>query len=86
MYGTGMCTHVVGQIVPGEVTKFVSYGVFVEVAEGVEGLVHIAELADLRVTDPAKVVAQGRSDAASTSGATRSNKTCSTSSSRRSNG
>ena len=38
-------THAIGQIVPGKVTKLVPFGAFVRVEEGIEGLVHISELA-----------------------------------------
>jgi ribosomal protein S1 len=38
--------HVPGQIVQGKVTRAADFGLFVELAEGVEGLVHISELAD----------------------------------------
>ncbi|MBO5628103.1 MAG: 30S ribosomal protein S1 [Aeriscardovia sp.] len=52
-------THVPGQIVKGKVTKIVQFGVFVAVDDGIEGLVHISELADRHVNNPATVVAQG---------------------------
>src|SRR5919202_1523982 len=39
----------VGEQIQGRVTKLVSFGAFVEVAEGVEGLIHISELADHHV-------------------------------------
>ncbi|WP_442545960.1 30S ribosomal protein S1 [Arthrobacter sp. KN11-1C] len=38
-------THAVGQVVPGKVTKLVPFGAFVRVQDGIEGLVHISELA-----------------------------------------
>jgi small subunit ribosomal protein S1 len=52
-------THVPGDIIDGKVTKLVSFGVFVEVGEGLEGLVHISELAHRHVEAPAEVVAVG---------------------------
>ncbi|MBO7664984.1 MAG: 30S ribosomal protein S1 [Aeriscardovia sp.] len=52
-------THVPGQIVKGKVTKIVQFGVFVAVDDGIEGLVHISELADRHVNNPATVVSQG---------------------------
>ena len=45
-------THAVGQIVPGKVTKLVPFGAFVRVEEGIEGLVHISELAQRHVEVP----------------------------------
>src|SRR6266699_3731657 len=38
--------HQIGQVVPGRVTKLVPFGAFVRVEEGIEGLVHISELAN----------------------------------------
>ena len=52
-------THAVGQIVPGKVTKLVPFGAFVRVEEGIEGLVHISELAQRHVEVPAQVVNVG---------------------------
>ncbi|WP_328858137.1 30S ribosomal protein S1 [Williamsia herbipolensis] len=50
-------THAIGQIVPGKVTKLVPFGAFVRVEEGIEGLVHISELAERHVEVPDQVVA-----------------------------
>ncbi|GAB3940254.1 30S ribosomal protein S1 [Corynebacterium tapiri] len=52
-------THAVGQIVPGKVTKLVPFGAFVRVEEGIEGLVHISELAQRHVDVPDQVVNVG---------------------------
>ena len=49
-------THQIGQIVPGKVTKLVPFGAFVRVEEGIEGLVHISELAERHVEIPEQVV------------------------------
>ena len=51
--------HEVGQIVDGEVTKLVPFGAFVKVADGIEGLVHISELAERHVEVPEAVVNVG---------------------------
>ncbi|MDU7504277.1 MAG: S1 RNA-binding domain-containing protein, partial [Corynebacterium kroppenstedtii] len=48
-----------GQIVPGKVTKLVPFGAFVRVEEGIEGLVHISELAERHVEVPDQVVNVG---------------------------
>ncbi|QPK80108.1 30S ribosomal protein S1 [Corynebacterium lizhenjunii] len=53
-------THAVGQIVPGKVTKLVPFGAFVRVEEGIEGLVHISELAQRHVEVPDQVVNVGQ--------------------------
>jgi small subunit ribosomal protein S1 len=52
-------THAIGQVVPGRVTKLVPFGAFVRVAEGIEGLVHISELAERHVEIPEQVVNVG---------------------------
>jgi small subunit ribosomal protein S1 len=52
-------THSIGQVVPGRVTKLVPFGSFVRVAEGIEGLVHISELAERHVEIPEQVVNVG---------------------------
>lgn len=52
-------THAIGQIVPGKVTKLVPFGAFVRVEEGIEGLVHISELAERHVEVPEQVVQVG---------------------------
>jgi small subunit ribosomal protein S1 len=49
-------THQIGQIVPGRVTKLVPFGAFVRVEEGIEGLVHVSELAERHVEIPEQVV------------------------------
>jgi small subunit ribosomal protein S1 len=49
----------VGDVVEGRVTKVVTFGAFVEIHPGVEGLVHISELAAHHVENPREVVNQG---------------------------
>jgi small subunit ribosomal protein S1 len=49
----------VGQVVKGKVTKVVDYGAFVRIDDKVNGLIHISELSDGLVTDPAKFVKKG---------------------------
>jgi small subunit ribosomal protein S1 len=46
-------------VVHGRVTKVVTFGAFVEILPGVEGLVHISELAQHHVENPREVVSQG---------------------------
>jgi small subunit ribosomal protein S1 len=50
----------VGSIVEGKVTKLVTFGAFVELGQGVEGLVHISEMAKGHVEKPEDVVAVGQ--------------------------
>jgi small subunit ribosomal protein S1 len=48
-----------GDVVEGRVTKVVTFGAFVEIRPGVEGLVHISELAAHHVENPREIVTQG---------------------------
>jgi small subunit ribosomal protein S1 len=49
----------VGSRVMGKVTKVADFGAFVEIEEGIEGLVHVSELRDERVENPRDVVKEG---------------------------
>jgi small subunit ribosomal protein S1 len=46
-------------IVKGKVTKITNFGVFVELEDDLEGLLHISELADHKVENPQDVVKVG---------------------------
>ncbi len=48
-----------GQIVKGKVTKITNFGVFVGLEDGLEGLLHISELADHKIENPEEVVKVG---------------------------
>ncbi|HXG10372.1 MAG TPA: 30S ribosomal protein S1 [Gemmataceae bacterium] len=48
-----------GDIKKGKVTKLTNFGVFVELEPGLEGLLHISELADHKVESPEEVVKVG---------------------------
>jgi small subunit ribosomal protein S1 len=48
-----------GQLVKGKVTKITNFGVFVGLEDGLEGLLHISELADHKVENPQDVVNVG---------------------------
>lgn len=50
----------VNEIVHGKVTKLVSFGAFVEIEEGVEGLIHISELANHHVEEPSEILRPGQ--------------------------
>ncbi len=52
--------HQIGQIVPGKVTKLVPFGAFVRVEDGIEGLVHVSELAERHVDLPEQIVSVGQ--------------------------
>jgi small subunit ribosomal protein S1 len=49
-----------GDVVAGRITKVVTFGAFAEILPGVEGLIHISELADHHVENPREVVQQGQ--------------------------
>lgn len=46
--------HQVGDVVQGKVVRLTSFGAFVEIEEGIEGLCHVSELSTRRVEDPEK--------------------------------
>lgn len=48
-----------GQVLCGRVTKLVPFGAFIEVADGVEGLVHLQDLTEVPVETPEEVVRVG---------------------------
>jgi small subunit ribosomal protein S1 len=52
-------TYSVGDELAGKVTKVVTFGAFVEILDGVEGLVHISELAPHHVESPREIVQPG---------------------------
>jgi len=52
--------HSEGDIVQGKVTYFTDYGCFVEIADGVEGLLHISEISPKRVQKPEDVLSIGQ--------------------------
>lgn len=55
-----VATHRPGDVVRGKVSRFTSFGVFVELGEGLEGLCHISELSDERVENAQSVVQLGQ--------------------------
>jgi small subunit ribosomal protein S1 len=49
--------HVIGDLVAGRVVRLTDFGAFVEIQEGIEGLIHVSEIADERVEKPADKLA-----------------------------
>jgi small subunit ribosomal protein S1 len=49
----------IGDVVKGTVKRLVSFGAFVEVAPGVEGLVHISQIANRHIATPSEVLKEG---------------------------
>jgi small subunit ribosomal protein S1 len=52
-------TYNIGDELEGTVTKVVAFGAFVEILDGVEGLVHISELAQHHVENPREIIQPG---------------------------
>ncbi len=51
--------YAVGTIVPATITRMADFGAFAELEPGVEGLIHISEIADIAVAEPLKAVRTG---------------------------
>jgi ribosomal protein S1 len=51
--------YTVGTIVPATITRLADFGAFAQLEPGVEGLIHISELADITVAEPLKTVRPG---------------------------
>ncbi len=49
----------VGQLVRGTVTQLANFGAFARIVDGIEGLIHVSELTDARITHPKQVVHEG---------------------------
>jgi len=49
----------VGQLVRGTVTQLANFGAFARIEDGIEGLIHVSELTDERITHPKRVVKEG---------------------------
>jgi small subunit ribosomal protein S1 len=49
----------VGQLVRGTVTQLANFGAFARIEDGIEGLIHVSELVDDRVTHPKQIVSEG---------------------------
>lgn len=52
--------YVIGQYVDAEITNLTKFGAFARLEEGVEGLIHISELADAKIEHPSQVVQPGQ--------------------------
>ena len=53
-------SHKVGNNVEGVVTRIASFGAFVEIADGIEGLLHVSEISPERVDNPSSVLKEGQ--------------------------
>ncbi len=54
-----MDKYMVGQLINGTITKLTNFGAFASIEGPVEGLIHISELADRRISHPKEVVKEG---------------------------
>jgi small subunit ribosomal protein S1 len=52
--------YALGQIVSGTVTQLAAFGAFARIEDGVEGLIHISELGDERISHPRELVTEGQ--------------------------
>jgi small subunit ribosomal protein S1 len=52
--------HKPGDVIKGKISRFANFGVFVELADDLEGLCHISELSDERIEKPEKVFEIGQ--------------------------
>lgn len=52
-------TYQLGQLVEGTITQLANFGAFARIADGIEGLIHVSELAEGRVQHPRSVVKEG---------------------------
>ncbi len=50
----------VGQLVRGTVTQLANFGAFARIEDGIEGLIHVSELADERISHPKQAVQEGQ--------------------------
>jgi small subunit ribosomal protein S1 len=53
-------SYEVGKLVRGTVTQVVNFGAFARIEDGIEGLIHVSELADERIQHPKQVVQEGQ--------------------------
>lgn len=63
----------IGEKVQVTITRLVEFGAFAEIVDGVEGLIHISELADRRIERPSEIVRPGQTRTALVMGLDRSN-------------
>ncbi len=50
----------VGDVVPAKIVKLMTFGAFAEIIPGVDGLIHISQIADRRINKPDDVLSEGQ--------------------------
>src|SRR5213078_4999381 len=55
-----VASHKAGDVVKGKIARFASFGAFVELGDNLEGLCHISELSDERISKPEDAVQLGQ--------------------------
>ena len=55
-----MTTYNVGDVVDAKIVKLMTFGAFAEILPGVDGLIHISQIADKRIAKPEDVLAEGQ--------------------------
>ena len=55
-----MTNYNVGDVVDAKVVKLMTFGAFAEILPGVDGLIHISQLADRRIGKPEDVLSEGQ--------------------------
>ena len=51
--------YVVGQVVTAQITRLTAFGAFAKIDNAIEGLIHISEMADYRISHPKEIVHEG---------------------------
>ena len=57
---TFMSTYKVGDVANVKIVKLMTFGAFAEVVPGVDGLIHISQIADRRIESPAECLSEGQ--------------------------
>ena len=55
-----MTNYAVGDVVDAKVVKLMTFGAFAEILPGVDGLIHISQIADRRIGKPEDVLSEGQ--------------------------
>jgi 4-hydroxy-3-methylbut-2-enyl diphosphate reductase len=55
-----MSKYAVGDVVDAKIVKLMTFGAFAEIIPGVDGLIHISQIADKRIGKPEDVLAEGQ--------------------------